>query len=570
MFYPGTMTALMGPSGAGKTTLLNVLSKRAKGRLAGQVLLNDRPTTALEFKTLANYVPQDDDMMTMFSPRTQLMYVAALRLPPLEEMTRQQRVDELLALLGLEECADTKIGGGFDGVGCSGGQRKRVSIAMELVNEPSVLFLDEPTSGLDSAMAEEVIKSVRDLSQRGLNVVCTIHQPAPQVFFSFDQLVLLFKGRLCYIGPPSSALQYFRAASLLPDEDFTQMNPADVVLGVLAKTPGSEATEIGNKWSAARRGLMANYTKDDGGPKNPPASSAVVKAALEEYPVSKFDQFKILFQRATHDHILGRLKIQVFMSLFIGFFYGLVFLHVDNKQKNYNVRLSACFMTIIYNGMMCVTQMSTVMPLDKRVVLREYRNGYYSLVSYMCSQILMRLVMQAMATTMWALVFYNMAGLSRGQHDYHFFVFLITVFMLATNGLIYGFMIGCVAVTPQKAQQLQVPLQMPLVIFSGFLIQYDSVRWYFKPLWFISFFRYAFTILVINEFQHGTFDYCEITPNHLCVVGQGYQPRKRVITDVLEFHMNAIPNFFYVLIGYGVAFSVLAYFVLKYKANGSE
>lgn len=144
-FYPGEACALMGPSGAGKTTLLNVLSSRAGGRVEGKVLLNNEEASADAFKAVANYVPQEDDMLVSLTPRRQLDYVAELRMPAgTSPRARRSHIDELLLLLRLDECQDVIIGGGAVDKGISGGQKKRVSIAMELVNEPSVLFLDEP------------------------------------------------------------------------------------------------------------------------------------------------------------------------------------------------------------------------------------------------------------------------------------------------------------------------------------------------------------------------------------------------------------------------------------------
>lgn len=144
-FYPGETCALMGPSGAGKTTLLNVLSSRAGGRVEGKVLLNNEEASADVFKSIANYVPQEDDMLVSLTPRRQLDYVAELRMPAdTSACARRAHIDDLLHVLRLEACQHVIIGSGTVDKGISGGQKKRVSIAMELVNEPSVLFLDEP------------------------------------------------------------------------------------------------------------------------------------------------------------------------------------------------------------------------------------------------------------------------------------------------------------------------------------------------------------------------------------------------------------------------------------------
>ncbi|KAJ8599057.1 hypothetical protein CTAYLR_007595 [Chrysophaeum taylorii] len=644
-FIPGEACALMGPSGAGKTTLLNVLSSRASGTVKGRVLVGGREASANAFKAVANYVPQEDDMLTSVTPREQLDYVAELRMG--SGVARRSHVDELLRLLRLDACADVRIAGAGGHKGISGGQKKRVSIAMELVNEPSVLFLDEPTSGLDSAMAEEVVASVRRLSKRGLNVVCTIHQPSKGVFLSFDELCLLYKGRLVYHGSPSLALAYLGAARVLSGERRDDDNPAEVALNALATT--TDAHALDETWRAAVVGRLEDFFSSQTPPPDVEAAPwhapgrrdrlAALEAAAKKsssssssssryllsrgfvvddenedivvdgkcetaYPIPKSRQLLVLLRRTCYDHRVVKLRIQLRMAIGLGLLYGLVFYKLENTQNQYDMRLSALFMSVIYNGMMCVSQASMLVPLEKRVLLREYQNGVYALAPYLTAAIFSRFIFQFLATTIWAVPFYLMSGLERRFEN--FFVFLAAVSALAYIGLIYGFMIGTIAHSPQKAQQLLVPAIMPLLIFCGFLIQYDGVRFYFLELWYASFFRYAFTILVVNEFSRGKFKKCHLSRHHYCPLnsyarkddGNGNEnesanananddarsiggggvsaisydrgikvDRIYVVTKVLDFRTDAVPVYFYVLLAYALAITVAAYYLLKYQAR---
>lgn len=626
-FYPGETCALMGPSGAGKTTLLNVLSRRAGGKVEGRVLLNDVEASATGFKAVANYVPQDDDMLVSLTPREQLDYVAELRMPrEAPKGARRAHVDELIRLLRLDTCKDVAIGGGSTGKkGISGGQRKRVSIAMELVNEPSVLFLDEPTSGLDSAMAQEVIASVHALSRRGLNVVCTIHQPSKAVFESFDELCLLFYGRVVYHGSPEHAVDFFRAASIVGDVSPIS-NPADVLLGALVTRTAEDAPTLSEAWSKATRREVSGFfdssrQKDDDSQQEASwhnenraqneqkfsnghhhhhhklATSASSRRAIRDltegfvdgaspssaaedptlpksvtYPISKFRQFLILFRRACYDHVASKLRIQLRVAGGLGLLYGLVFYKLENTQDQYDMRLSALFMSVIYNGMMCVSQASILVPLEKRVLLREYQNGAYAVFPYFAATIATRILFQAMASTVWAIPFYFMAGLRREG----FAILLATVILLAYIALVFGFMIGTVSQSAQKAQQLLVPSIMPLIIFCGFLLQWDGVRSYFLPLWYASFFRYAFTILVVNEFDSGEFDACATSENHFCPLNSyggtltedGIKvDRKYVVSKILKFRSDAIPLYYYVLLIYALGISAAGYYLIRRQAR---
>mmetsp|Transcript_21042 Transcript_21042/g.67805 ORF Transcript_21042/g.67805 Transcript_21042/m.67805 type:complete len:252 (+) Transcript_21042:1291-2046(+) len=247
------------------------------------------------------------------------------------------------------------------------------------------------------------------------------------------------------------------------------------------------------------------------------------------------------------------------------------------------MRLSALFMAVIYNGMMCVSQTSILVPLEKRVLLREYQNGYYAVFPFFASAILVRFTFQALATTCWAIPFYFMAGLDPSL--VRFATLLCAVYLLALIGLVYGFTIGTVAKSPQKAQQLLIPCIMPLIIFCGFLLQYDGVQIYFRPIWFASFFRYAFTILVVNEFKRGNFDNCDLTKD-FCplaayegsrddsslgglggIVGTSVVKRKFVITEILDFDQDAIPKYFYILIIYAACLATTAYYILRHQAR---
>lgn len=153
----GQMTALMGPSGSGKTTLLDVLAgRKTSGKIAGEVLFAGQQLSRKSLRNLTGYVEQFDTLIGELTVTQMLQYTAELKLPPsTTKQAKAERVASVIQKLGLASCADTTIGGVLKR-GISGGQAKRVNIALALITQPRVLFLDEPTSGLDSHMANEV------------------------------------------------------------------------------------------------------------------------------------------------------------------------------------------------------------------------------------------------------------------------------------------------------------------------------------------------------------------------------------------------------------------------------
>ncbi|XP_057746190.1 ABC transporter G family member 15-like [Arachis stenosperma] len=209
---PNRIMAIMGPSGSGKSTLLDSLAGRLARNviLSGNVLLNGKKRR-LDYGGVA-YVTQEDILLGTLTVRETISYSANLRLP---SRMRKEEVNEIvegtIMEMGLEDCADRVIGN-WHLRGISGGERKRLSIAVEILTRPSLLFLDEPTTGLDSASAYFVIQTLRNIAHDGKTVISSIHQPSSEVFQLFDDLFLLSGGQTIYFGPTENSLEFFGKA----------------------------------------------------------------------------------------------------------------------------------------------------------------------------------------------------------------------------------------------------------------------------------------------------------------------------------------------------------------------
>jgi ABC-type multidrug transport system ATPase subunit len=230
---PKKIVAIAGPSGAGKTSLLNILSGRQKSSdtitVQTDIRLNDYEVkpTKMKYRKQVAFVAQDDSLPVSATPRECIRFSAKLRL---SRETTDAELDRLtnrmLVELGLEQCADTIVGGALL-KGISGGERKRTSVGVELVTQPSCVFLDEPTSGLDSFSAGQLVNVLKKVANAGASVLFTIHQPSSEVFEMFDHFILMNKGRVMYQGPTGSIEKYFadRGHPIPP-----RYNPADFVM----------------------------------------------------------------------------------------------------------------------------------------------------------------------------------------------------------------------------------------------------------------------------------------------------------------------------------------------------
>jgi ABC-type multidrug transport system ATPase subunit len=212
--HPGQLMAIMGASGAGKTTFLDILARKNKrGVVEGDFYINGEKVSDAEYRSVIGFVDQEDTMLPTLTVHETILNSALLRLPrDMGIHAKEQRVYEVEKQLGIHGIKDQIIGSEEgNGRGVSGGEKRRVSIACELVTSPSILFLDEPTSGLDAYNAFNVIECLVTLAKTyNRTVVFTIHQPRSNIVALFDHLVLLAKGKTVYSGEFSKCQEYFQ------------------------------------------------------------------------------------------------------------------------------------------------------------------------------------------------------------------------------------------------------------------------------------------------------------------------------------------------------------------------
>jgi ABC-type multidrug transport system ATPase subunit len=217
---PGKLIGIMGASGAGKTTLLNVLAGLVKPT-QGQILINgfDLHTQKDKIHGVIGYVAQDDLLIEELTVYQNLYYNAKLCFADFTEAQLHERVMQVLENLGLDQRKDLRVGNALDKT-ISGGQRKRLNIALELIREPAILFLDEPTSGLSSRDSENVIDLLKELSLKGKLIFVVIHQPSSDIYKMFDKMIIMDTGGYpAYYGPPVEAVTYFKKSTLQVDSN---------------------------------------------------------------------------------------------------------------------------------------------------------------------------------------------------------------------------------------------------------------------------------------------------------------------------------------------------------------
>lgn len=261
----GQVVALMGPSGSGKTTLLNVLAHRttANTQIQGEVMINNERASLTAIRNLSSYVEQEDALIGSLTVKETVNFAARLALPSwVTKKERIERVNDLLDAFGIQGQANALVGTPIR-KGISGGQKRRLSVASQLIADPRILFLDEPTSGLDSAASFEVMNYIKRIAvQHRLIVVASIHQPSTATFALFDQLMLLSGGKTCYFGPMAGLKDYFGSIShAIP----AYTNPAEFLLELVnvdfAKDKEVSRNQLESVHSAWAESTQAAQTK---------------------------------------------------------------------------------------------------------------------------------------------------------------------------------------------------------------------------------------------------------------------------------------------------------------------
>lgn len=366
---PGQFLAIMGSSGAGKTTLLNILSDRigGSGKIEGDMTANGKPLSQIDFGSYSAYVMQDDVLLETMSPREAFLFSAKLRISGTVE-EKIEKVEILIKELKLTKCADTAVGSVL-ARGISGGERKRCSIGVELVTDPSVLFLDEPTSGLDSYTSLVVIKLMVKQARTGRTILSTIHQPSSDIFNIFDRLLLLCDGNTIYQGAAKDATKHFNAIEYTCP---TYSNPADYFMEQMhaekrdAKTSEEEARfKLFNEhYANSQATIMAEKY-----------SGQLTTIASDDNQVSSspYYQFSLLCERS-FKHTLrnpvmtkvkfGQTVVMVILICILYFDIGIAYSSIQNRN-------GLLFFICINQLMTGVQSVVLTFPLERALFLRE-------------------------------------------------------------------------------------------------------------------------------------------------------------------------------------------------------
>eukprot|EP01127_Copromyxa_protea_P000880 TRINITY_DN1079_c0_g2_i1.p1 TRINITY_DN1079_c0_g2~~TRINITY_DN1079_c0_g2_i1.p1 ORF type:complete len:738 (-),score=164.67 TRINITY_DN1079_c0_g2_i1:110-2323(-) len=524
---PGSMMAIIGPSGAGKTSLLNILAKRLKNekgvsKITGSIKFNGHECTSSEMGVFTGFVSQEDIVMGSMTPLEVLRFTAALTLPAsVSQEEKDARVDLLLMTMGLDKCKDNFIGSAGTGAqnsgikrGLSGGERKRVSICIELVNNPTLLFCDEPTSGLDSFASKIVCERLQKLAFLGQTIIATIHQPSSEIFRLFNRLAILADGKTVFFGDRSQATAYFSKLGYLCPKF---INPADYLMKVVQVNPAaieggedmedadstaipvsqSENNDVGLR-NATREQvdklkeayLSSDLYRDATNPPPPPSTN--IQTGRDDYVVGYWTQFIWLLRRSWMNTLRepALLKAKIAVSMFMGIFVGLVFLRTEDNAAGAADRTAAAFFILsnqMFGGMSGPTYL---FPAERGVYFRDRNSNMYATVPYYLAKLLSEMPVACLAPLEMGCIAWWLIGFNNNVQNFFQYCLILILMLQVAYGL--GMVLSTSILDPSLVNRVQPLFTLPLMIFAGFFVNLDSVGKWLSWIQYINPVKYAF------------------------------------------------------------------------------
>ena len=437
-FEPGVLNVIMGPSGSGKTSLLNLMacrlvnSIRTKYQMNGEMLFNGAVPSEGVIRSICGYVTQDDDsLLPYLTVRENLHFAAGLRLPThLSKDEKIQRAEAVLLKMGLRDCADTLVGNAMV-KGVSGGEKRRVTISIQILTEPRVLILDEPTSGLDAFTATSIIDVLRGLADEGRTLILTIHQSRSDLFKHFGNILLLARGGYpVYAGKGSQMLSHFAA---LGHNCLVATNPADFALDLITVNLQHSAKEIKSREQV--RSLITSWT-DASSPmvRAPthiatPAELGSLARAVTPFHVA----FPLLLRRSFINFRRNPPSIIARTTQVMGFGIILTLFFAPLKSDYYSVQTRLGFIqefaALYFVGML---QNVAVYPDEKQVFYSEHDDNAYSLEAFFFQYTVAEIPFEIFTSLLFALLTVLAAGLPRSATL--FFVTAFNIFAVVSCG----------------------------------------------------------------------------------------------------------------------------------------
>ncbi|CAM6096135.1 unnamed protein product [Calypogeia fissa] len=524
---PGELLAIAGPSGAGKSTILECLAGRVTpSSPPGCILVNNQVMNASTFRRISGYVMQDDALFPTLTVVETLLFSARLRLSSSMPMAEKlSRVQDLLVELGLQHAANTRIGNDIIR-GVSGGERRRVSIGVDVINDPAVLILDEPTSGLDSGAALNVVAMLRAMAvSRSRTIILSIHQPSFRILELMHSILLVAGGMVVHHGSLDLlAARLATAGHEVPAQTNVMEYAIDAVNSwETEEYMGSYATiakrltlqdlfALGEDFQSSdsslvdlESGLDSNSKLHEGPDHDQGSRFQQQGGGDDDYPDKISYANNIVLETAVlterfFKNILRTKELftaRSIQAVFAGVILGTVFLNVDNNRQGVQDRLGFFVFTLSFL-LNSTTEALPIFLQERQILLRETSRGAYRIASYVLSHAVVFFPFLFSIAVLYGTPSYWLAGLTSSVGSFLFYCLVLWLTLLLANSFAAFFS----ALVPNyiTGQALISAFMGAFFLFSGYVINRHEIPDYWIWMHYLSLFKYPFDALLLNEF----------------------------------------------------------------------
>ena len=543
LFKSGELTAVMGPSGSGKSTLLNTLTGFQRN-FSGKVIYhteNDELNWQT-FRKYSRYIQQEDALHSFFTVHETMSFAAELKLDRyLSRRAKQKIIDEVLNSLDLIMTKETLCGN------LSGGQRKRFSIALELIDNPLVIFLDEPTSGLDIVATMQCLRVLQNLARKNRTVVCTIHQPSTAIFEMFDHVYLIAEGRSVYQGDPMKIVSFFDSIGFTCPK---YHNPADYVMEVISNEHGNFNKRVDDIQDSSWRKINLKTEKD-----------GKMKNFYTTYSPSEFSKIRILFKRCLiryyKDWIGTLMKLIIYITAPV--LIGLTYL--DAGKNAFKIIMNLGMMILVVLILFYCSIMPAVLkfPFELQILRKEHLNGWYKIRTYYICYIIILLLVQFIFITLFLGIIYTMTSQPLEWNRYLMFKLIIVLICFIGEGI--GLNLGIVF-PPLAGTFAAITVGVTNIPFCGFFISISHMSPFMYHVSKLMFSSYCVEGIIhaLYGFDREKLD-CPADKD-ICY----YRYPKFLLKEIGLVKQQVVLDSA-VMFGHVVCLFTLAYFLLKMKVS---
>ncbi|GLJ06729.1 hypothetical protein SUGI_0046430 [Cryptomeria japonica] len=506
----GELFAVLGKSGSGKSTLIDALAHRiSKDSVKGTVTLNGEPLGGRVLRSISAYVMQDDLLFPMLTVKETLMYAAEFRLPRSCSWEKKRgRVEVLIDQLGLRAAARTIVGDeGNRGV--SGGERRRVSIGIDIIHDPILLFLDEPTSGLDSTSAFMVVKTLQRIARTGSVVIMSIHQPSYRILGLLDRLILLAHGQTVFSGSPDRLMSYFSEfGHPIPEKENGTEFALDLIQELEASDGGIQPlVEFFKSWrKTPRYGEISdvhtrslNETINASIARGKLVTDSSSSGQVADFANPPWVEMSVLMRRAftnirrTPALFLMRLATVMVTS----FMLATIFWKLDHTPQGITERLGFFAFVMATTFYSCADALPIFLQ-ERFIFMRETAYNAYRCSSYVFAQTLVQIPSMVILAVAFAVTTFWAVGLSGGLSGFGFFVLVLIASFWSANSFV-TFLSGAVT-NLNVSYTIVIALLAYFLLLSGFFITRSRIPPYWIWFHYISLFKYPYEAVLQNEF----------------------------------------------------------------------